>query len=494
MRGLLQEYAADSYTMNLEGAQTKLAEFVSEANNHPDSFIGWVRMKIFRPVPPELYRLMRESLIRDTAVHLPFADRENARELYRSVLVSDNHYGSVVSHGKLTEDLYQHIAPIFLIQAGDWNIESKVSRTLASGLPYRSTFRQSEVHAQEAAARVPSQEKHAVHGNHDPLPPDIKQPFDDGYFIHHPKSLVFALEDGTRVLVTHGDEKDGVNRQDGKDHIGGRFIAAIEFLDREIVQRLTDGHYSLLNLMIRLPLFGHFMAHHISQIVLELVKEAKANGCTMVVSGHLHKTFRVEWDGVTVIGNGDMTTSGTATFEINEPQTDGTTKSDLRTLRWPRPEQWNLKPLRDDSLVIPLPYERLYPPARALVGHSLLDLNPPETALTPGDHDFLFQDSSVMRYRVSGSDRPDATSVIYLHGLDSSRLERIPGQEKILKELKLKMIFIDLPGIGGSTRLPDYTRRELAGRLELLTQAILQPREAFILAGESAGAMAKRIS
>lgn len=81
----------------------------------------------------------------------------------------------------------------------------------------------------------------------------------------------------------------------------------------------------------------------------------------------------------------------------------------------------------------------------------------------------------------------DGTPVLYFHGFQGSRLERVPGLDAILAKLNIRLISPDRPGIGLSTPLHERTIRGWAHDVRELTAQLLGEGAAFSILGFSAG-------
>ena len=75
----------------------------------------------------------------------------------------------------------------------------------------------------------------------------------------------------------------------------------------------------------------------------------------------------------------------------------------------------------------------------------------------------------------------DGIPILYFHGFQGSRLERVPGIDALLTKLKVRLISPDRPGIGLST--PSHARSVVGwvGDVRQLTDQLLGPDAAFSL-------------
>jgi len=80
------------------------------------------------------------------------------------------------------------------------------------------------------------------------------------------------------------------------------------------------------------------------------------------------------------------------------------------------------------------------------------------------------------------------TPVLYFHGFQGSRLERVPGLDETLTKLDIRLISPDRPGIGLSTPARGRTVGGWANDVHQLTERILGPGQPFSILGFSAGA------
>jgi pimeloyl-ACP methyl ester carboxylesterase/1-acyl-sn-glycerol-3-phosphate acyltransferase len=109
----------------------------------------------------------------------------------------------------------------------------------------------------------------------------------------------------------------------------------------------------------------------------------------------------------------------------------------------------------------------------------------------PGESDPAFgkitlRDGRTLAYMDRGP--RTGTPFLYFHGFQGSRLERVPGLDKILAKLNIRLISPDRPGIGLSTPAHARTVVGWAGDVRQLTEQILGPGQAFSILGFSAGA------
>lgn len=109
----------------------------------------------------------------------------------------------------------------------------------------------------------------------------------------------------------------------------------------------------------------------------------------------------------------------------------------------------------------------------------------------PGESDPAFaritlHDGRTLAYMDRG---PRAgTPVLYFHGFQGSRLERVPGLDGILANLNIRLIVPDRPGIGLSTPAHGRTLAGWADDVRRLTEYIPGPGQPFSILGFSAGA------
>ncbi len=109
----------------------------------------------------------------------------------------------------------------------------------------------------------------------------------------------------------------------------------------------------------------------------------------------------------------------------------------------------------------------------------------------PGESDPAFgkitlRDGRTLAYMDRGPRM--GTPVLYFHGFQGSRLERIPGLEDILTRLNIRLISPDRPGIGLSTPAQVRTVTGWASDVRQLTEQVLGPGQPFSILGFSAGA------
>jgi pimeloyl-ACP methyl ester carboxylesterase len=80
------------------------------------------------------------------------------------------------------------------------------------------------------------------------------------------------------------------------------------------------------------------------------------------------------------------------------------------------------------------------------------------------------------------------TPVLYFHGFQGSRLERVPGLDAILTKLDIRLISPDRPGVGLSTPLHARSITAWVDDVRQLTERVLAPGQTFSILGFSAGA------
>ena len=109
----------------------------------------------------------------------------------------------------------------------------------------------------------------------------------------------------------------------------------------------------------------------------------------------------------------------------------------------------------------------------------------------PGESDPAFgkitlRDGRTLAYTDRGP--RTGTPVLYFHSFQGSRLERVPGLERILTKLDIRLITPDRPGIGLSTPVRGRTLPGWADDVRQLTQQVLGAGQGFSILGFSAGA------
>ncbi len=110
---------------------------------------------------------------------------------------------------------------------------------------------------------------------------------------------------------------------------------------------------------------------------------------------------------------------------------------------------------------------------------------------SPGEADPAFgkvtlRDGRTLAYMDRGP--RTGTPVLYFHGFQGSRLERVPDIDAILTRLNVRLITPDRPGIGLSTPAHARTVVGWVGDVRQLTDQVLGPGQAFSILGFSAGA------
>jgi len=106
----------------------------------------------------------------------------------------------------------------------------------------------------------------------------------------------------------------------------------------------------------------------------------------------------------------------------------------------------------------------------------------------PGESDPAFgkitlRDGRTIAYTDRGP--RTGTPVLYFHGFQGSRLERVPGLDEILAKLEIRLISPDRPGIGLSTPVRGRTLLGWADNVRQLTEQVLGPGQPFSILGRS---------
>jgi pimeloyl-ACP methyl ester carboxylesterase/1-acyl-sn-glycerol-3-phosphate acyltransferase len=109
---------------------------------------------------------------------------------------------------------------------------------------------------------------------------------------------------------------------------------------------------------------------------------------------------------------------------------------------------------------------------------------------SPGEADPAFgkitlRDGRTLAYMDRGP--RTGTPILYFHGFQGSRLERVPGIDAALTRLNIRLIAPDRPGIGLSTPLHARTIVGWANDVRQLVDQLLGPDQPFSLLGFSAG-------
>jgi len=126
---------------------------------------------------------------------------------------------------------------------------------------------------------------------------------------------------------------------------------------------------------------------------------------------------------------------------------------------------------------------------RAAVAKLMQDI--PGLRRAPGESDPAFGKMTLRNGRtLAFTDRGPrgGTPILYFHGFQGSRLERVPNLDDILTKLNLRFIAPDRPGIGLSTPARGRTVTGWAEDVRELTEHMLGPGQPFSIFGFSAGA------
>jgi pimeloyl-ACP methyl ester carboxylesterase/1-acyl-sn-glycerol-3-phosphate acyltransferase len=129
--------------------------------------------------------------------------------------------------------------------------------------------------------------------------------------------------------------------------------------------------------------------------------------------------------------------------------------------------------------------ERLHDSVARLM-QSIPGLRPSPGESDPAFGKIFLRDGRTLAYMDRGP--RTGTPILYFHGFQGSRLERVPGLEEILTKLNIRLISPDRPGIGLSTPFHARTVIGWAGDVRQLTDQLLGPDQPFSILGFSAGA------
>ncbi len=113
-------------------------------------------------------------------------------------------------------------------------------------------------------------------------------------------------------------------------------------------------------------------------------------------------------------------------------------------------------------------------------------LRPAPGEFDPGFGKITLRDGRTLAYMDRGP--RTGTPVLYFHGFQGSRLERVPDIDAILMKLNVRMISPDRPGIGLSTPAHARTVVSWASDVRQLTDQLLGENQPFSILGFSAGA------
>ena len=113
-------------------------------------------------------------------------------------------------------------------------------------------------------------------------------------------------------------------------------------------------------------------------------------------------------------------------------------------------------------------------------------LRPAQGESAPGFGKMTLRDGRTLAYMDRGP--RTGAPVLYFHGFQGLRLERVPNIDEILKRLNMRMISPDRPGIGLSTPSHARTVTSWASDLHQLAEWVLGADAPFSVLGFSAGA------
>lgn len=140
-----------------------------------------------------------------------------------------------------------------------------------------------------------------------------------------------------------------------------------------------------------------------------------------------------------------------------------------------------IKPTGD----LPADLERLHGSVANLMD-SIPGLRPMPGESDPAFGKVFLRDGRTLAYMDRGP--RTGTPILYFHGFQGSRLERVPGLEEMLAKLNIRLISPDRPGIGLSTPSHSRTLVGWVGDVRQLTDQLLGPNQPFSILGFSAGA------
>jgi pimeloyl-ACP methyl ester carboxylesterase/1-acyl-sn-glycerol-3-phosphate acyltransferase len=113
-------------------------------------------------------------------------------------------------------------------------------------------------------------------------------------------------------------------------------------------------------------------------------------------------------------------------------------------------------------------------------------LQPAPGESAPGFGKMTLHDGRTLAYMDRGP--RNGTPVLYFHGFQGSRLERVPGLDDILAKLNVRLISPDRPGIGLSTPAHARTIAGWASDVRQLAEWLLGKEPCYSILGFSAGA------
>lgn len=240
---------------------------------------------------------------------------------YRSIFVSDVHLGTKGSHAEYLLDLLEHTESQYLYLVGDifdlWKLRSGWYWPSVNNRVVQAVLRKAE-----RGTRVVY-----IPGNHDELARDYEGMVFSGVRVM--RDTVHVTRDGTRLLVSHGDEFDAaVAVSPWLRHFGDMNYSMLLFLNH---------HYNRLRRAFGLPYWslcayikgrlGNAMAY-VRRFELAAVDRARHLGLDGIVCGHIHVANMTEIDGRLYVNCGDWVENCTAVVE----EADGT----MGLLHWAR--------------------------------------------------------------------------------------------------------------------------------------------------------------
>jgi UDP-2,3-diacylglucosamine pyrophosphatase LpxH len=245
---------------------------------------------------------------------------------YRTVFISDVHLGTRGCQADLLLDFIAHIECDTLYLVGD----------IIDGWKLRSGWfwPQSHNDVVQKILRMARKGVKVVYvpGNHDDRVRDYCGVHFGG--VEVARDAIHETADGKRLLVTHGDEFDGVIQHARWLAFVGdwsyRALLSLNTLFNRARRRLGFGYWSLsAYLKGRVKNALQFIEDFESAVA----EEARRRGVDGVVCGHIHKAEMRELNGVLYINDGDWVESCTALVEHDDGR--------LEILEWARIRSWS---------------------------------------------------------------------------------------------------------------------------------------------------------
>ncbi len=230
---------------------------------------------------------------------------------YHAIWISDTHLGTKDCKAEYLLDFLRHTESEYLYLVGD----------IIDGWALKRGWYWHQTHNDVVQKLLRKARKGTrviyIPGNHD----EFAREYTDSLFggIEVVDRAIHATRDGKRLLVTHGDELDGVIAcAKWLAHLGDRAYVLALRVNRWFNHLRRSLGYPYWSLSAYLKHKVKNAASFITRFEECVAEEAKRLGVDGVVCGHIHKAEIRDIDGVRYCNDGDWVESCTALVEHND--------------------------------------------------------------------------------------------------------------------------------------------------------------------------------